>query len=107
MQNCDIVVNAALKEGAVTVAFDAIANGKPLVCIETGGYTRTLTSGMCEIVSKHDRQQTIHELFKGMERFCKSEERHTASDECHSMIKELSWETKGKAVRDAILGITE
>lgn len=107
MQNCDIVVNAALKEGAVTVAFDAIANGKPLVCIETGGYTRTLTSGMCEIISKHDRQQTIHELFKGMERFCKSEERHTASDECHSMIKELSWETKGKAVRDAILGITE
>ncbi len=107
MQNCDIVVNAALKEGAVTVAFDAIANGKPLVCIETGGYTRALTSGMCEIIAKHDRQQTIHELFKGMERFCKQEERHNALNECHSIIKELSWETKGKAVRDAILGITE
>ena len=107
MQNCDIVVNAALKEGAVTVAFDAIANGKPLVCIESGGYTRTLKSGMCEIVAKHDRQQTIHELCKGMERFCKPEERHAALDECFSMTKELSWETKGKTVRDAILGIAE
>ena len=107
MQNCGIVVNAALKEGAVTTSFDAIANGKPLVCIESGGYTRTLKSGMCEIVAKHDRQQTIHELCKGMERFCKPEERHAALDECHSMTKELSWETKGKTVRDAILGIAE
>ena len=62
---------------------------------------------MCEIISKHDRQQTINELFKGMERFCNQEERHNALEECHSMIKKLSWETKGKAVRDAILGITE
>lgn len=107
MRRCDVVVNAALKEGAVTVIFDSIANGKPIVCIETGGYTKALTTLMSEIVSKHNREQTIHELYRGMERFCKQEERANAVAECHNMMQTLSWEMKGKAVRDAILEITE
>lgn len=107
MQECDIVVNAALKEGAVTVVFDAIANAKPLVCVETGGYTEALSREMCEIVSKHDREQTISELYYGMLRFCDPEEKRMAAAECQNMAKSLSWEEKGKCIRDAILEITE
>lgn len=107
MQKCDIVVNAALKEGAVTVAFDAIANTKPIVCVETGGYTKSLTPLMSEVINKHNRAQTIQELYNGMERFCNQEERLNAIAECKNLTNSLSWEVKGKAVRDAILEITK
>ena len=43
LADADVVINAALKEGAVTVSFDAMALGKPLICIDTTGYTRYVT----------------------------------------------------------------
>lgn len=107
MQGCDIVVNAALKEGAVTVAFDAIANAKPLVCVETGGYTEAFNSKMCEKVSKGARERTIADLYNGMLRFCNREERMKAAIECRIMAENLSWNEKGKSIRDAILGTAE
>jgi glycosyltransferase involved in cell wall biosynthesis len=35
----DVVVNPCFREGAVTVSFDSMAMGKPLICFDTGGYT--------------------------------------------------------------------
>lgn len=44
MDRADVVINAALKEGAVTVSFDCMAMGKPLICLDTTGYTRYFTN---------------------------------------------------------------
>lgn len=40
ISTCDVVVNSCLKEGAVTVSFDSMRYGKPLICIDSGGFTR-------------------------------------------------------------------
>lgn len=53
MKKCDAVINASLKEGAVTVSFDSMALGKPLLCIDTTGYTRYFPKSMpssCNVV---------------------------------------------------------
>lgn len=103
MQDSHVVVNAAVKEGAVTVAFDAITYGKPLVCIETGGYTRALNNIMCECVNLQSREQMIEDLKNGMKRFCKVENRQRAALEEERMIPSLNWSHKGQKIRDAIL----
>lgn len=103
MQENHVVVNAAVKEGAVTVAFDAITYGKPLVCIETGGYTRALNNIMCECVTLSDRDQVIENLKNGMKRFCNVENRRSAAEEEAGLMSSLSWTRKGLAIRDAIL----
>lgn len=103
MYESHVVVNAAVKEGAVTVAFDAIAYGKPLVCIETGGYTRAYNNIMCECVDLQNREQVIEDLKNGMKRFCDLENRRKAALEEERMISTLSWTHKGQQIRDAIL----
>lgn len=103
IQDSHVVVNAAVKEGAVTVAFDAIAYGKPLVCIETGGYTRALNNMMSECVDLQNREQVIEDLKNGMKRFCDVENRRKAALEEERMISALSWTHKGQQIRDAIL----
>lgn len=103
MQESQVVVNAAVKEGAVTVAFDAISFGKPLVCIETGGYTRALNNIMCECVNLQSREQVIEDLKNGMKRFCDVANRQRAVIEEARMIPTLSWIQKGRSIRDAIL----
>ncbi len=103
VQECHVVVNAAIKEGAVTVAFDAISFGKPLVCIETGGYTCALNKIMCECVNVLNREQVIEDLKNGMKRFCNVENRRKAALEEGRMRPVISWEHKGQKIRDAIL----
>lgn len=103
MRKCHVVVNAAVKEGAVTVAFDAISYGKPLVCIETGGYTRSLNNIMCECVALSDRDLVIENVKNGMKRFCNVENRRSAAVEEAGLMSSLSWTHKGLAIRDAIL----
>lgn len=103
MQKCHVVVNAALKEGAVSVAFDAITYGKPLVCIETGGYTHILNNMMSECVSLEDREMVIEHLKNGMKRFCIAEIRHKAAEEDIRLLPELGWTKKGLEIKNAIL----
>ena len=66
MRNCDVVVNASLKEGAVTVSFDSMAMGKPLICIDTTGYTRYFSPEYAEIIQRKDRESTIQGLADSM-----------------------------------------
>lgn len=107
MQNCDVVVNPALKEGAVTVVFDAISNGKPLACIETGGYTSALTPQMSAIVPLTHRNNVVDGLLQGMMRFADKSERENAKAEAARIMPSLTWAEKGKTIRDAILEVAK
>ena len=42
----DVVVNASLKEGAVTVSFDSMAMGKPLIVSNMGGLPELVEDGV-------------------------------------------------------------
>lgn len=102
LQMSDVVVNAALKEGAVTVMFDSLAMGKPMVCVETGGYTRMLDKSVAEIVDITERNKVIDGLLSGMERFYDANNRQQVADNAAHLLSSLDWEHKGLAIRDAL-----
>ena len=59
LSSTDVVINPSLKEGAVTVAFDSMSMGKPLICLDTTGYTRYFSPEYAEIIPIGKRETVI------------------------------------------------
>lgn len=103
MRNADVVVNAALKEGAVTVSFDSMAMGKPLICLDTTGYTRYFTNDYAMLIPRKGRVEVIQHLEEAMLRMTQPEERDRLGRKAQEVSEKFSWENHGKEIRDAIL----
>lgn len=98
MRNCDVVVNASLKEGAVTVSFDSMAMGKPLICIDTRGYTRYFSPEYAEIIQRADRVTTIQSLADSMVKLTDSHLRFEMGKKAQSAGSRFTWESRGKEI---------
>lgn len=103
MRNADVVVNAALKEGAVTVSFDSMALGKPLICLDTTGYTRYFTNDYAILIPREGRAEVIQHLEEAMLRMTQPEERSRLGEKAQRVSEMFSWENHGKEIRDAIM----
>ena len=103
MDEADVVVNASLKEGAVTVSFDAMSMGKPLICLDTTGYTRHFSNKYAHVIPCHKRKDVIACIKDSMLQLTDSELRRRMGQEALSAAQKLSWEQHGKDIRDAIL----
>lgn len=103
MADCDIVFNPSLKEGAVTVAFDSMAFSKPLVCIDTGGYTNYFNNEYAIVLDRSSRKHTINSLVSALLTLKDKSERNRLGTLSHNKGKEYTWEYKGYAIRDVIL----
>lgn len=98
----DVIVNPSLKEGAVTVAFDSLAMDKPLICIDTGGYTRYFDEDRARVIKLARKNTTVNRLSEAiLELIDKS-----LRDEMINKIKEdkvkYTWYKKGLEIRDVI-----
>lgn len=102
MRNCDVVVNASLKEGAVTVSFDSMAMGKPLICIDTTGYTRYFSPEYAEIIQRKDRESTIQELANSMVKLTDAHTRYEMGKKAQLAGNQFTWENRGKEIFAAI-----
>lgn len=102
MNNCDVVLNASLKEGAVTVSFDSMAAGKPLICIETTGYTHYFSKEYAEIIERKGREETIQNLANSITKLTDYHLRHEMGDKAHKAGKSFSWEQRGKDIYETI-----
>lgn len=103
MDRADAVINASLKEGAVSVSFDSMATGKPLICLDTTGYTRYFTNDYAILIPRTDRDEVIENIKKGIIRLTDFEERRRLGEKAKSASEAFSWETHGKEIRDAIV----
>lgn len=103
MRQADVVVNAALKEGAVTVSFDAMAMGKPLICLDTTGYTRYFTNDYAILIPRTGREEVIERMKEGMIRMTDCEVRQQLGRNATAAAQRISWEHHGQEIRDAIL----
>ncbi len=103
MADCDVVVNPTLKEGAVTTAFDSMSFATPMICIDTGGYTRYFTPEYAEILKIESRATTIEKLAKSMVRLSDSSRRVEMSEKIIAIRDNFVWERKGEQIRDIIL----
>jgi len=103
MQNCDVVLNACLKEGGVTNAFDCMTWGKPLLCIDTGGYTRNFDDECAMILPRTGRQELISNLTDAMLQLRDKELRHKMSEAMVKKGTDITWNIKGIQIRDEIM----
>jgi glycosyltransferase involved in cell wall biosynthesis len=102
MAASDVVVNPALKEGAVTTAFDSMSLGKPLICIETGGYTRYFNNEYAVVIPLNSRKEVISNLSKGILQLTDTDLRLEKGLTAREKGKQFNWETKGQQIQKAI-----
>lgn len=98
----DVVVNASLKEGAVTVSFDSMAMGKPLICIDTTGYTRYFSNEYAVVVPRTGREEVIADISTAMQRLTSKEERERLGHKAKNSGEQFLWESRGIEYRDLL-----
>ena len=99
----DVVVNPCFREGAVTVSFDSMAMGKPLVCFDTGGYTHSFEPEYSRVIKGvTSREEAVERLAQAMAELADKELCAKMGAEAKRRSEELSWEKRGE-VFSAIL----
>ena len=94
MAMCDAVINPCLKEGAVTAAFDSIRYGKPLICVETGGFTKYFTDEYSYVIPRTSRQEVIDRIADAMHKVSVAENNYELASKLESLHVKFSWKTK-------------
>ena len=98
----DVVVNASLKEGAVTVSFDSMAMGKPLICLDTTGYTRYFSNEYAVVIPRTEREEVINNLAAAMERMTNADERKTIGEKAKNAGAQFTWEARGEEYKELL-----
>lgn len=99
----DVVVNASLKEGAVTVSFDTMAMGKPLICLDTTGYTRYFSNEYAVVIPRTGREEVISNLAAAMERMTSADECKTIGEKARNAGAQFTWDARGIEFRELLM----
>lgn len=99
MADADVVVNAALKEGAVTVSFDCLAYGKPLICVDTTGYTRYFNNNYSVIVPRTSRFELVQNLADAILKLSDKSVRDAMGLEALKAGERFDWNTRGLEIK--------
>ncbi len=107
MAEADIVLNPSLKEGAVTVSFDAMAMGRPLVALDTGGYTRYFKPEYSIVIPRGDREITILKFADGMLQLSDAELRQRMASEAVKAAEGFTWQKHGHEICNQINNLVQ
>ena len=94
----DVVLNASLKEGAVTVSFDSMAMRKPLICLDTTGYTRYFQEDYAVLIPIEHRKQVIDDLAEGIIKLADPDLRHEMGEKAFLAGRQFSWSQRGEEI---------
>ena len=103
MAASDAVINASLKEGAVTVSFDTLAMGKPLICLDTTGYTRYFSNEYAVVIPRRERTQVIEDMCTAILRLCNEGERKSLGEKAKNTGEHFTWQARGKEFRELLI----
>lgn len=103
MNEADVIVNSSLKEGAVTVSFDSMALAKPLICVNTGGYTRYFNNEYAIVLERGKRSQLIEDMSMAIIKLVKESERRNLGEKALEEGRKYTWEYKGKEIYKEIM----
>ena len=98
----DVAVNASLKEGAVTVSFDTMAMGKPLICLDTTGYTRYFSNEYAVVIPRTGREEVVANLATAMERLTNAEERKAIGEKAKNAGAQFTWAARGEEFKELL-----
>ncbi len=98
MNESDAVLNASLKEGAVTVSFDCMSLGKPLICVDTTGYTRYFSDEYAILIPIKNRAQVVDDLKNGILRLRDRNVRAQMGEKALLAGQRFTWEKRGEEI---------
>lgn len=105
MSEADILLNPSLKEGAVTVAFDTMAAGKPLVAIDTTGYTRYFGPDFSVIIPQGRRKEVIGAIVEAVTRLSDLNLRRSMGEAARKAASGVTWVFHGAEIRNAVRNV--
>lgn len=105
MQQSDVVLNASLKEGGVTTAFDCVSYSKPLVCLDSGGYTSNFDDTCAVIIPRQNRAHVISDFAHSIISMTNSEQRMKYADGMKCRASKMSWNVKGEVINQMIMNV--
>ena len=95
----DVVVNPCFREGAVTVSFDSMAMGKPLICFDTGGYTHYFKPEYSRVIKgMKSRTEAVERLACAMVELADRELIARMGAEAKRNSELYDWEHKGEMI---------
>ena len=99
----DVVVNSCFREGAVTVSFDSMAMGKPLICFDTGGYTHYFAPEYSRVIKGvKSRTEAVERLAQAMAELADRELCAQMGAEAKRKSGLYDWGHKGIVIKDLI-----
>lgn len=101
----DVVLNPSLKEGAVTVSFDAMAAGKPLIALDTTGYTRYFHPDYSVVIPQGSRAQVISSIAEAINGLYDASLRQSMFQAARKAACEVSWKFHGDEIRSAVRSV--
>ena len=72
-----------------------MAMGKPLICLDTTGYTRYFSSDYAEIIPIQSRNRTIEDLSKALLKLTDFDLRKKMGAMAFENAQNFTWENKG------------
>ena len=103
LASADVVVNASLKEGAVTVSFDSMAMGKPLICLDTTGYTRYFSNEYAVVIPRTGREDVVDNMVAAMERMTDTNERISIGEKAKNAGAQFTWQARGEEFKELLI----
>ena len=103
LAKADVVVNASLKEGAVTVSFDSMAMGKPLICLDTTGYTRYFSNDYAVVIPRRSRNEVIEEMSKAIAAMTNNDTRKSIGEKAKLAGASFTWEARGEEYKELLM----
>lgn len=102
ISTCDVVVNSCLKEGAVTVSFDSMRYGKPLICVDSGGFTRYFSNDYAIVLPQQSRANLIQSMKKAILNLTDTNLRHSMGELAQNAGNQFVWKVKGQQIKEII-----
>lgn len=102
ISTCDVVVNSCLKEGAVTVSFDSMRYGKPLICVDSGGFTRYFSNEYAIVLPQQSRRKLIQSMKKAILDLTDKNQRHSMGELARNVGNQFTWDIKGEKIYEII-----
>ena len=103
LAKADVVVNASLKEGAVTVSFDSMAMGKPLICLDTTGYTRYFSNDYAVVIPRLSRSKVIEDMSKAIAAMTNNDTRKSIGEKAKLAGASFTWEARGEEYKELLM----
>lgn len=98
VRKSDVVLNACLKEGGVTTSFDCMKYGKPMICLDTGGYTRNFDQSCADIIPNGSRKQIIDSFAEKILLMCDENRREDMGKAMRQRAEIMDWDHKGEQI---------